>query len=293
MQARAPAFQAIEMLPFSKFHGFGNDYIVFQRGSARGAATLPDLAKAMCHRHTGVGSDGLAVLERLDGSVADYSCEIVNPDGSFASFSGNGTRCAVAHLYHKDAWPGETLRLRTRSGVKTYRLLVRDGDEFSFEAEIGEPKFASGEIPVQLGGEREAVVNEPVSLAGGQYTFSAVNIGNPVAAIFMDSFDIDWRQMGRELESHAMFPERTNVVFVTVRDRENIEVRIWERGAGETAASGTCATGAAVLSAFLLKTGREVHVHSPGGTTDVTWRGDNKIILTGSATFAFSGEWPL
>ena len=280
-------------IPFSKFHGFGNDYIVFERGAAKGAATLTELARQMCNRHTGVGSDGLAVLERLDGSVGDYSCEIVNPDGTFASFSGNGTRCAVAHLYRNKMWPGETLRLKTRSGVKNYRLLERQGDEFLFEAEIGEPKFASREIPVALGSDRAAVVNEAIALAGGQYTFSAVNVGNPVAAIFMDGFDLDWRQIGREMERHAMFPERTNVVFVTVRDRDNIDVRIWERGAGETAASGTCATAAAVLSAFLLKTGREVHVHSPGGTTDVTWRQDDKIVITGTAQFAFSGEWPL
>jgi diaminopimelate epimerase len=280
-------------LPFTKFHGFGNDYIVFERQSAKGAATLSELALEMCHRNTGVGSDGLAVLERLDGSVADYSCEIVNPDGSFASFSGNGTRCAVAHLYYENEWPGETLRLKTRSGVKNYRLLDRKGDEFFFDAEIGSPKFASKDVPVMLGTEREAVVNEPIALAGGQYTFSAVNVGNPVAAIFMDSFDLDWRQIGREMESHAMFPERTNVVFVNVTDRENIDVRIWERGAGETAASGTCATAAAVLSAFLLKTAHEVQVHSPGGTTDVAWRDDDKIVITGSAKFAFSGEWPL
>lgn len=279
-------------LPFSKFHGFGNDYIVFDRAAAKGAATLTDLAREMCDRHTGVGSDGLAVLERLDGSIGDYSCEIVNPDGSFASFSGNGTRCAVAHLYQKDLWAAETLRLKTRSGVKNYRLLERKGDEFLFDAEIGEPKFSSREIPVHINGEREAIVNEPIALAGGQYTFSAVNVGNPVAAIFMDSLDLDWRQIGRELENHEMFPERTNVVFVNVRDRSNIDVRIWERGAGETAASGTCATGAAVLSAFLLKTGRELHVHSPGGTTDVTWRQDDKIVITGTAEFAFSGEWP-
>jgi diaminopimelate epimerase len=279
-------------IQFSKFHGFGNDYIVLERGSAKGSATLGELAVAMCDRHTGVGSDGLAVLERLDGSVGDYSCEIVNPDGSFASFSGNGTRCAVAHLYQKNVWPGDTLRLKTRSGIKTYRLLARDGDEFSFEAEIGTPRFATSEIPV-AGLERQAVVNEPISLAGGQYTFSAVNVGNPVAAIFMDSFDLDWRQMGREMESHAMFPQRTNAVFVSVLDRENIDIRIWERGAGETAASGTCATAAAVLSAFLLKTGRDVHVHSPGGTTDVSWRNDDRIVLTGQAKYIFSGEWPL
>jgi len=280
-------------LPFSKFHGFGNDYIVFDRSGAKGAATLPELAIRMCDRHTGAGSDGLAVLERLDGRAADYSCEIVNPDGSFASFSGNGTRCAVAHLYHSSTWTDETLRLRTRSGVKVYKLLEQVGTEFRFDAEIGVPKFESEQIPIAIDPPRQAVVNEPIALAGGQYTFSAVNVGNPVAAIFMDSFDIDWRQIGRELEKHKLFPERTNVVFVTVRDRENIDVRIWERGAGETAASGTCATAAAVLSAFLLKTGRDVHVHSPGGTTDVVWRDDNQIVITGSAQLAFTGEWPL
>jgi diaminopimelate epimerase len=177
--------------------------------------------------------------------------------------------------------------------VKIYKLLERKGTEFEFEAEIGAPKFGSKDIPMTLRPERQAVVNEPVALAGGQYTFSAVNVGNPVAAVFIDSFDVDWRQIGRELEKHALFPERTNVVFVTVRDRENVDVRIWERGAGETAASGTCATAAAVLSAFLLKTGREVHVHSPGGTTDVVWRSDDQIVITGSAKLAFTGEWPL
>jgi diaminopimelate epimerase len=278
-------------LRFQKFHGFGNDYIVFERSAAKGSATLPDLAVAMCDRHTGAGSDGLAVLERLDGSVADYSCEIVNPDGSFASFSGNGTRCAVAYLYHNNIWPGETLRLRTRSGIKTYKLLSRENGEFSFAAEIGSPRFESKQVPVAL--DREAVVNEPISVAGGQYTFSAVNVGNPVAALFVDSFDVDWRQIGREVESHSIFPERTNVVFITVRDRENIDVRIWERGAGETAASGTCATGAAVLSAFLLKTERDVHVHSPGGVTHVLWREDDRIVITGSARYIYSGEWPV
>lgn len=278
-------------IPFCKFHGFGNDYIVIERTSIKGEMTLPDVARGICDRHKGVGSDGIAVLERLSGDVADYSCEIVNPDGSFASFSGNGTRCAVAYLYYKNIWPGDTLRLKTRSGVKNYALIERRDNEFEFDAEIGKPKFASIDIPIVLSSAREHVVNEPVSLAGGQYTFSAVNVGNPVACIFVNSFDVDWRQMGREMESHAMFPERTNVAFVDVGDRENIEIRIWERGAGETSASGTCSSAAAVLSAFLLKTDRKLNVHSPGGTTLVEWRADDEIVIRGTAEFAFCGEW--
>jgi diaminopimelate epimerase len=279
------------MIPFCKLHGFGNDYIVIERNRIKGELTLPDLARAICDRHKGVGSDGIAVIERLDGDVADYSCQIVNPDGSLASFSGNGTRCAVAYLFYKELWTGDTLRLKTRSGVKNYKLIQRKGNEFVFDAEIGKPKFASADIPVITSSPRDHVVNEPISLAGGQYTFSAVNVGNPVACVFMDTFDIDWRQMGRELESHQIFPERTNVAFVNVVDRQNIDIRIWERGAGETTASGTCSSGAAVLSAFLLKTERKLSVHSPGGTTEVEWRNDDEIVICGTAEVVFRGEW--
>ena len=155
-------------IPFCKFHGFGNDYLVIERAHVKGAYTLPDLAVSMCHRNTGVGSDGIAFLEKLDGDIADYSCQIVNPDGSFASFSGNGTRCAVAYLYHNDLWTDDTLRLKTRSGVKIYKLLSRDGRHYEFEAEIGRPQFSSDHIPVLLDSKKEHVIDEPVSLAGGQ-----------------------------------------------------------------------------------------------------------------------------
>ena len=112
---------------FCKFHGFGNDYIVIGRDNIDAAVSLPDLAKSICHRHTGAGADGIAVLEKLGSGNADYFCEIVNPDGSYAGFSGNGTRCAAAYLYYKELWADENLRLKTRSGVKNYRLLERKG----------------------------------------------------------------------------------------------------------------------------------------------------------------------
>jgi diaminopimelate epimerase len=277
-------------LAFCKFHGFGNEYIIIERERDAGGS-LAEIARTMCDAMIGIGSDGIAALETLDADEADFFCEIINPDGSIAGFSGNGTRCAAAYLYYKDLWSDDTLRLATRSGVKRFRLLGRESNSFEFEAEIGQPQFHSENVPVSLPSKRETVVDEPVSLAGGQYTFSAVNVGNPVACIFMNSFDIDWRQMGRELESHAMFPERTNVVFVNVVDRENIDIRIWERGAGETPASGTCAAGAAVMSALQHKTGREVNVHSPGGTTRVVWREDGEIVLTGRAELVTCGEW--
>jgi diaminopimelate epimerase len=288
-------------IPFCKFHGFGNDYIVIERERIDAAIALEDLAIAMCNRNTGVGADGIAVLVRtgfssepvFENSDADYFCEIVNPDGSIAGFSGNGTRCAVAYLHYKGLWNDKRLRLATRSGVKTYDLIERRGaSEFWFDAEIGEPKFSSDEIPVRVSARRETVVNEPIDVAGNRYDFSAVNVGNPVACIFVNDFEFDWRTVGREMEKHDVFPERANIVFVNVIDKENIAIRIWERGAGETSASGTCSSGAAVLSAILQKTGRTTNVHSEGGVTKILWRDDDKVLITGSATLAFCGEWP-
>ena len=279
-------------IPFCKFHGFGNDYIVIERGFIPELTRLDQLAREICHRNTGAGSDGIAILEKLEGSDADYDCEIVNPDGSTAGFSGNGTRCAVAYLHYKGLWSETDLRLKTRSGIKNYRLIKSDGGEYWFEAEIGKPRFASEEVPVLTETRRDHVVNEPIVADGRHYAFSAINVGNPVACIFVENFDFDWRGAGRALETHDKFPDRANIVFVKTTDRENIDIRIWERGAGETAASGTCSSGAAVLSAFLLKTGRKVMVHSEGGTTDILWRDDDEIVITGGADFVFCGEWP-
>ena len=280
-------------IPFCKFHGFGNDYIVIEREDIAPDVALPGLAKKICHRHTGAGADGIAVLEPLNNSEADYVCEIVNPDGSFAGFSGNGTRCAVAYLYYKGLWSAETLRLKTRSGVKNYRLLETTAPgHYVFEAEIGKPKFASDEVPVSLQTARPHVIDHQLTINDGQLTISAVNVGNPVACIFVDDFTSDWRTLGRTLERHSTFPDRANIVFVKVQDRENIDIRIWERAAGETAASGTCASGSAVLSAFMQKTGRSVAVHSEGGTTNVLWRDDDEIVITGRADLAYCGEWP-
>jgi diaminopimelate epimerase len=278
---------------FCKFHGFGNDYIVFEKNAVTDGVDLPELARTICRRHTGAGADGIAVLERLRDEDADYFCEIVNPDGSIAGFSGNGTRCAASFLYYKRRWRDEYLRLRTRSGVKNYRLIDdKTAGTYWFEAEIGKPKFSSSEVPVAANTPLETVIDHPVTAAGKGFLITGVNVGNPVACVYVDEFDPDWRIYGRALESHEAFPEKANIVFVRVVDRENIEIKIWERAAGETSSSGTCSTGAAVLSAFTGRTGREVSVHAEGGTTKVLWRDDNEILITGRAELVYCGEWP-
>jgi diaminopimelate epimerase len=215
----------------------------------------------------------------------------VNPDGSFAGFSGNGTRCAVAYLYYKNIWRQPALRLGTRSGIKNYTLIERMSEgHYWFEAEIGKPKFAAADVPVK-DPTGDSVVDHAIEVEGKTLLFSGVNVGNPVACVFVDSFDLDWRRYGQAMETHEAFPDRANIVFVKVLDDENIEIRIWERGAGETSASGTCSSGAAVLSAFTGKTDRTVSVISPGGTTEVYWRDDDEILLTGRADLAFCGSW--
>lgn len=279
-------------IPFDKFHGYGNDYIVIEKSAIPREATLPALARAICNRHTGAGSDGIAMLTSLDGDEADFECRIVNPDGSIAGFSGNGTRCAVAYLYYRGLWTASDLRLKTLSGVKNYQLLATSGGHYEFRAEIGNPKFSSVEVPFSSTEPLASVIDRELEISAGSTRISAINVGNPVACVFVANFELDWRNIGKELECHTAFPEKTNVAFVFVRDRTNIELRIWERGAGETSASGTCASAAAVLSAFTDRTERTVAVHALGGTADFTWRDDNEMILTGTADMAYSGVFP-
>ncbi len=279
-------------ISFCKFHGLGNDYIVIEKPQIPASVALSDLAISVCNRNTGVGADGIAVIEKLDGTEADFFCEIVNPDGSIAGFSGNGTRCAVSYLYYNNLWTASGLRLKTRSGIKNYRRIESESPgHYRFEAEIGKPRFASDEIPAATHERLETVIDLPVKVGVKEFLISCVNVGNPLACIFVDEFEPDWRTHGKALEIHAFFPERSNIAFVKVLDRENIELRIWERGAGETSSSGTCVSGSAVLAASTGRTGRKVSVHTTGGITEVLWRDDDEILITGRADLVFRGEW--
>jgi len=265
---------------FCKFHGFGNDYIVIEKDELNHVSDIGKFSAEICHRHTGVGSDGIAVLERLDGTEADYYCEIVNPDGSIAGFSGNGTRCAVAYLYYKDLWNDKNLTLETKSGIKNYEFLKREENNFWYLAELGKP---------------HSIRNLGSEIAGFEFENDVISldVGNPVCAIFVDDFEsLDWRKIGETLESFTeAFPKKTNVVFIKVLDKQNVDIRIWERGAAETSSSGTCSIAAAVASIHAEKTDRKVSVHAVGGTTEAVWREDDEMMITGSADLVFCGEW--
>ncbi|MDQ6786330.1 MAG: diaminopimelate epimerase [Acidobacteriota bacterium] len=296
------------MIPFCKFHGFGNDYIVFEADELKNVSSIGEFSKRVCRRNTGIGGDGIAILEKLAGSeTADYSCRIINPDGSEAGFSGNGTRCAVAYLYYKNLWREKSLKLKTKSGVKTYELLERIEQTFWFRAELGKPKFdlpeSQGKALFEAAKTQENLYGLLLDKPAIGFNFFFVDVGNPVVCVFVREFNdfldvskqFGWQFIGQKIESlEELFPERTNVVFVKIIDRDNIEIRIWERGAGETSSSGTCSIAAAVASAFTGKTNRKVSVRAEGGTTEAVWReSDNEMMITGRADLAFCGEWNL
>lgn len=281
---------------FIKFHGFGNDYIVIEsRDLARAEITvttqLGEFARRICNRHYGAGADGIAVIGSSED--ADFHVRIFNPDGSEASLSGNGTRCAAAYLYYKKFWTAEELRLSTRAGIKLYILREQtETGRFVFDSELGQPKFDSASIPMLTGEPREQVIDYELSVAGESFSVTALQMGNPNCCIFVDDFGtLDWRKIGRRIETHEQFPDRTNVVFVRVEDRNTIELRIWERGVGETEASGTCSCAAAVAAMIKDKTERLVNVLMPGGSAKIQWRPDNEVVITGTAEVVYGGNW--
>jgi diaminopimelate epimerase len=280
-------------LNFFKFHGFGNDYIVIEAHQFPNLNGLGEFARRICNRHYGAGADGIAVVSPSQDQAADFQVRIFNPDGSEAALSGNGTRCAAAYLYHQQLWQGPELRLSTRAGVKRYVLRENDGGGgFVFDSELGQPKLDSASIPMLTNGPMDRVVDYLLDVAGETFKVTALQMGNPNCCLFIDDFNaLDWRQIGKAIENHKQFPDRTNVVFVRVKDRKNIELRLWERGVGETTASGTCSCAAAVAAMIKEKTERAIEVEMPGGNAKIHWRDDGEVVITGTAEVIYAGQW--
>jgi diaminopimelate epimerase len=277
---------------FTKFQGFGNDYIVFEADQLANISDLGGFARRICNRHYGAGADGIAILQRSTQAVSDLSVRIFNPDGSEAGMSGNGTRCAASYLFFHGLWSNNELKLQTRNGVKRYHLLERSGGSFLFRSELGQPKFDSVSIPMTTDAPLDRVIDYPLNVDGEILKVTALQMGNPNCCIFVDDFEaIDWRRLGPLIENHPQFPERTNVIFIRIVDRANIEERIWERGVGETESSGTCSCAAVVASVINGKTDRAVNVHAPGGLLPIEWSDDDEVVLTGTASVVYSGEW--
>jgi len=278
---------------FTKFHGYGNDYLVFEADQLTAAGDLGSFAKRVCNRHYGAGADGIAIAGVSADDTSDFSVRIFNPDGSEAAMSGNGTRCAASYLFFHNLWTKDQLRLQTRNGVKRYLLRERlSHNAFLFQSELGQPKFDSASIPMLTDEPLDGVIDYALQVGDESLRVTALQMGNPNCCIFVDDFNkIDWRRLGPLIENHPQFPERTNVIFVSVRDRGNIEERLWERGVGETESSGTCSCAAVIASVINERTDRQVNVHAPGGVIPIEWRDDGEVVLTGRADVVYSGEW--
>ncbi|MCA1578245.1 MAG: diaminopimelate epimerase [Acidobacteria bacterium] len=278
---------------FTKFHGLGNDYLVIEADQLTGIDDLGEFARRICDRHYGAGGDGIAIISKSQSADADFKCRIFNPDGSEAGLSGNGTRCAVAYLYYAGHWSGDELRLSTRTGLKRYFPRGKDGPgKFIFESELGRPKFDSPSIPMSISPPLDQVIGHILPVDGQPVPVTAMQMGNPNCCIFVDDFDVlNWRKLGKTIETHPQFPDRTNVVFVRVRERALIELRIWERGVGETTASGTCSCAGAVAAMINEKADRDVKVIMEGGEVRIHWRPDGEVVITGTAELVYSGEW--
>ena len=260
-------------IPFTKAHGAKNDFLLTWTKDApegdRGA-----MARAICDRHTGVGADGWMLVDPPTDGEAEGSIQLYNSDGSKAEISGNGTRCAAAFLIRRGYAAG-VVRVRTGAGIKTLRLLQRSDLAFEFEMNMGRAETQAERFSLPL--------------STGPRDVTLVWVGNPQCAVPVADFDFDWRAMGAEIESHPHFPNRTNVSFIRAVDGHTIDVRFWERGAGETMSSGTGSTGAAFTAMLRGMARSPVRVLTPAGPIDLRLEGE--IFLTGPAEIVAEGEF--
>jgi diaminopimelate epimerase len=264
-------------IPYLKAHGAKNDFLLTWAHEAP-AGPLADLARAICDRHTGIGADGWLLVERASvREQANGAIRLINSDGSEAEISGNGTRCAAAFLIHHGVVNSDQIRIGTGAGVKQLRLLERSGLHFVFEMNMGHPEI------------REEHFELPLST--GPRDVTLVWVGNPQCSAPVENFDFDWRAVGAEIERHPHFPERTNVSFFRVVDGHTIEVRFWERGAGETMSSGTGSTGAAAAAIRRGAVKDPVTVITPAG--DLKLRGNPDVLLVGPAEIIAEGVFYL
>jgi diaminopimelate epimerase len=260
---------------FTKYHALGNDYLVIDPKNLPSALTA-DQVKVICHRNYGIGSDGI-LLGPLPSKKAQFALRIFNPDGSEAEKSGNGLRIFSRYLWDHKLVGKDEFVLETPGGLVRATVLERGN---TVRVEMGRVSFWSDEIPVA--GPRREVINEAIHLRGQQFNFCAATIGNPHCVLLLPKISADLaRQLGPLLETHLRFPNRTNVQLMKVLDRNNIQIEIWERGAGYTLASGSSSSAAAAVAHRLGLCDREISVHMPGGVIAIEIGGDFAIRMTG------------
>ena len=276
-------------MKFTKMQGIGNDY-VYVNCLQETIENPSELAKKISDRHYGVGSDGLIMINPSD--KADFEMEMYNADGSRGEMCGNGIRCVAKYVYDYGLTDKTSISVETLAGIKYLDLTVEDGKVVLVKVDMGKPMLRPEEVPVVS--EKEEVIDEPITVDGQEYRMTCVSMGNPHAVVFIDQDvkEFPLETVGVKFENHERFPKRVNTEFVNVLDRHTAQMRVWERGSGETLACGTGACAVAVACALNGLTEDEVTVKLLGGDLQIKCdREKNTVYMTGPAEVVFDGEW--
>ncbi len=273
---------------FTKMQGLGNDYVYVDCFKE----TIEDpskLAKVISDRHFGVGSDGLILICPSD--KADFEMKMYNADGSRGEMCGNGIRCVAKYVYDYGLTDKTHISVETLGGIKYLDLTVENGKVALVKVDMGSPILTPEQVPVIADGE--SAVDEPICVDGVEYRMTCVSMGNPHAVVYMEDVDnLDIEKIGPSFENHERFPNRVNTEFVKVLDRETAQMRVWERGSGETLACGTGACAVAVACILNGLTDNKVRVKLLGGDLLIEWdKEQDTVYMTGPAEVVFDGEW--
>lgn len=273
-------------MKFTKMHGLGNDYVYVNCFEEK-IDNPPAVARFVSDRHFGIGSDGLIMIN--PSKTADFEMEMYNADGSRGEMCGNGIRCVAKYVYDYGLTDKTQISVETLGGIKYLDLTIEDGKVSLVKVDMGKPKLEADLIPIIS--EREQVIDEPIEVDGKEYYMTGVSMGNPHAVIYVDDVKgLDLEKIGPKFENHERFPKRINTEFVHCIDRQTVEMRVWERGSGETLACGTGACAVAVSSILNNLTDTQVTVKLLGGDLQIEWdREKDRVFMTGPATVVFDG----
>ena len=274
-------------MKFTKMNGCGNDY-VYINGFVENVENPKELAKKVSDRHFGIGSDGLILIVPSD--KADFCMRMFNADGSEGEMCGNGIRCVAKYVYDHKMTDKTEISIETKAGIKYLDLTVEDGKVTKVKVDMGEPILEPKKIPVRS--EKKRVVNEPIAVAEKTWNMTCVSMGNPHAVVFVeDTGSLEIEKYGPLFENHELFPNRTNTEFVQVLNRNEINMRVWERGSGETLACGTGTCASVVACILNGYTDEKVLVHLLGGDLEIEYeKTTNHVFMTGPAETVFEGE---
>lgn len=274
-------------MKFTKMQGIGNDY-VYVNCFEEAVPNPSKVASFISDRHFGVGSDGLILI--CPSQVADCKMVMFNSDGSQSQMCGNGVRCVGKYIHDRGLTAKTTVTVETLGGIKILQLHLNDDKVSAITVDMGKPILAPAEIPVAS--TKDRFIDQPVTVRDKTVSVTAVSMGNPHAIVFVEDTDsLELAKLGPDFEHHPIFPERTNTEFIQVLDRSNLNMRVWERGAGETLACGTGACAALVAAVLTGRCDREATLHLLGGDLRIRWdETTDHVFMTGPAEFVFDGE---